>query len=55
MALEEAIPALDVGHGLAETLVIADGGVHGVEATLAHLAEDRLRPVVVLQAVDANG
>jgi hypothetical protein len=54
-ALEPAVPLFYVQDGLAEVLVIGYGHMDRVHAALAHLAEDRLRPVGVLQVVDAVG
>ena len=52
---EAAVPRLDVQDGFVEILVVGDGDMNRVDAALAHLAEDLLGPVGVLQAVDAVG
>ena len=51
---EALVPRLDVRHRLAKALVVGDRRVHGVDPALAHLPEHLLRPVRVLQAVDAH-
>ena len=51
-SLEVPIPACDIGRGLAEALMIADGRMNGGDAPLAHVAEDRFRPVAILEAID---
>ena len=54
-AFEPAIPAFDIQHRLAKSLVIGDGHMHRIDTARAHLAENLLRPVGILQRVDAWG
>src|SRR5437016_2279304 len=51
-SLEAAAPARDIGGRLAEALMIADGCLNGGHTALVHVAEDRFRPVAVLQTID---
>ena len=51
MLLEPTVPLLDVEDGFTEIFMIGDGDMDRVHAALAHLAEDTLRPVGVLQIV----
>ena len=55
IALEPAVPLLHVQDRLAKGFVIGDGHMHRIDTALAHLAKDGLRPIGVLQAVDAMG
>ena len=54
-AREAALPVDEVLDRLAEILVIADGHLDGVDAALAQLLEDGLRPFAILAGVDEVG
>ena len=53
MTLEPAVPLLDPCDGFAERLMVSYGDMHRIQTTRPHLAENLLRPVGVLQVVDA--
>ena len=53
-AFKPAVPLFDIEDGLSEHLVISNGDMHRIEAAIAHLAEYLLRPIGVLQTVDAK-
>jgi hypothetical protein len=55
VAFKQPIPILDVTYRVAKVSVVTNSHVDGVHTALAHLPEDLLAPVAVLQGVDTNG
>ena len=51
-SFEPAVPGFDIRHHLAKILVIGDGDMHRIDPAFAHLPENLLRPVTILQAVN---